>query len=267
MKKLLRSLSHQMGFEPLHYSSDPLLQSLLNLYNVLRLNPEDQNRWVHLPPRLSSVVYLKQLLRVQKIDLLLDIGANSGQFALEARRAGYQGEIISFEPLAGHQESLKVLASRDRAWRVLPYALGSTSAEMQLNVYEDDTFSSFHEINEDAKQNFGALVQLDHIETVQVCTLDSVAEQLGLYSNRRIFLKTDTQGHDTEVLRGSVETLKHICGVLTEATVSSIYDGSSTLEELSTLLSSMGFVYGGMFPISYQLKSLALIEMDCFFVR
>ena len=267
MKELLRFLIRRIGFEPLHYTEDTALQLLLNSYNELRLTPKDNQRWVHLLPRLSSLLYLRQLLQLNAIDVLLDIGANSGQFALDARHIGYKGKIISFEPLTAHHERLKMLASQDSQWIVYSYALGSESSEMNLNVYKDDSFSSFHSINEEAKQLFGVMVQLDHTEVVQVHTLDSIAEELGLSSDRRIFLKTDTQGHDADVLRGAAKTLNNICGVLTEATVSSLYDGSSTLEELSSILFPIGFVHGGMFPISYRPESLALIEIDCFFVR
>lgn len=267
MKQLLRSLIRRAGFEPLHCTEDPVLQSLLNSYNELRLNPEDSQRWSLLLPRLSSLFHLRHTLRLEKIDLLVDVGANSGQFALDARRTGYQGEIISFEPLSNYHEHLKMLALKDTKWKIFPYALGSESAELTLNVYKDDSFSSFHQTNESAKSAFGAMVELDRLETVKVLTIDQIAEEIGLTQDRQIFFKTDTQGHDAAVLKGACHTLKYVRGILTEATVASLYDESSSYDELIELLLPMGFVIGGMFPISYTPETLSLIEMDCFFSR
>jgi FkbM family methyltransferase len=267
MKQLLRSLIRRAGFEPLHCTEDPVLQSLLNAYNELRLNPEDSQRWSLLLPRLSSLFHLRHTLRLEKIDLLVDVGANSGQFALDARRTGYQGEIISFEPLSNYHEHLKILALKDTKWRIFPYALGSESSELTLNVYKDDSFSSFHQVNESAKSAFGEMVELDRLENVKVFTIDQIAEEIGLTPNRRIFLKTDTQGHDVDVLKGACHSLKYVRGILTEAAVASLYDGCSTFEELSELLLAMEFVYGGMFPISFIPETLELIELDCYFSR
>lgn len=267
MKQFLRGLIRRAGYEPLHYTANPVLQSLLEAYNELRLHPLEYERRTHVLSRLASLCHLQQILRLEEIDLLLDVGANRGQFALDARRTGYSGQIISFEPLRAHQERLRTLAAKDGRWRVFPYALGSIAGELTLNVYKDDTFSSLHLVNDGARRSFGSMVELDHVERVQVRTVDELADELDLTPNRRIFLKTDTQGHDAAVLEGAYRSLEHVRCVLTEATVASLYDGSSTLDEITTLLLSLGFVRGGMFPIAYTPGTFALIELDCYFTR
>ena len=47
----------------------------------------------------------------ERIDLLLDVGANEGQYAVRMRRAGFAGRIVSFEPLS---EAFAVLERRAR---------------------------------------------------------------------------------------------------------------------------------------------------------
>jgi len=267
MKKLLRSIIRYLGFEAVHYSSDPILISFLKTYNELRLKSTNSQDWTLNLSRLSSLCYLRQTLQNNNIDLLIDVGANRGQFALEARRLGYKGEIISFEPISANNIFLNRLASQDNKWKICPYALGSERKELVLNIYNDDSFSSFYEINEVAKQSFGSLVNLDRTENVQIYTMDEVATSLGITKDRRIFLKTDTQGHDSEVIIGAKQTLNYVIGILTEATITSLYNSSSTLEDLIGLLLPMGFSHGGMFPISYIIDTLKLIELDCYFTR
>lgn len=51
---------------------------------------------------------LFQSLKKFEIDLMLDIGANQGQFASEIRSVGYKGQVVSFEPLSdAHKKSRK----------------------------------------------------------------------------------------------------------------------------------------------------------------
>jgi hypothetical protein len=48
--------------------------------------------------KYSHWVCLKALLDQLRINCVIDVGANRGQFALHLRRTGYYDPIISFEP-------------------------------------------------------------------------------------------------------------------------------------------------------------------------
>ena len=75
-----------------------------------------------------------KLVRRKKIDTLLDIGANSGQYATQMREHGYKGNIVSFEPLKDTFEELKATSIKDNNWLVNNYALWDENVTSLINV-------------------------------------------------------------------------------------------------------------------------------------
>ena len=61
------------------------------------------------------------LLRHRATDLMLDVGANTGQYATALREAGYAGHIVSFEPLSAAHAACARAASRDQNWEVAEF--------------------------------------------------------------------------------------------------------------------------------------------------
>ena len=100
MKQWIRAVLRQTGFELLHRTADPVLGELRTLHETLRFVPQEELRWDDSLPQLAAQAHLRHLLAAQRIDLVVDVGANRGQFARLVRRVGYSGEIVSFEPLA-----------------------------------------------------------------------------------------------------------------------------------------------------------------------
>ncbi|MEU0217078.1 FkbM family methyltransferase, partial [Streptomyces sp. NPDC006265] len=59
-----------------------------------------------------------QLILRSRIDVVLDVGANRGQYAAMLRRFGYRGRIVSFEPLHEPLRTLRRRAAADPLWTV-----------------------------------------------------------------------------------------------------------------------------------------------------
>src|SRR6185312_9362363 len=75
------------------------------------------------PPVDSLAYHLKLLLSRLEIDCVIDVGAHDGEFARFLRDLGYQGEIVSFEPVKATFERLCAAFAGDPHWRGLNVAL------------------------------------------------------------------------------------------------------------------------------------------------
>jgi hypothetical protein len=78
------------------------------------------------------------------INLVLDVGANTGQFGRWLRRRGYAGQIISFEPVREAFRELEITTRGDDLWTIFNIALGASRGVMTINVSKNSKFSSFN---------------------------------------------------------------------------------------------------------------------------
>jgi FkbM family methyltransferase len=265
----LRRLLRRAGIEVLHRADDPLLDALLAAREILRVTPGlPPWRRDYLLAQLPARAHLQHLLRGFDINLVIDVGANQGQFALGLREFGYAGRIVSFEPLAGLCAALRAMAGSDPAWQIHPFALGDAPAELRLNAYRDSTLSSLYPANAAGHRRFPDYFELDHVETVAVRPLDDLAAELQLSDPAtRILLKTDTQGHDLAVLQGARATLARTAVVMSEASIQPIYDSTPTYQDIIRFLAGAGFSLSGIFPTAHSNRDFTLLEVDCCFVR
>lgn len=84
------------------------------------------------------------------ITTLVDVGANIGQYATEARKAGYDGTITSFEPVADVFATLQSAASADPLWETHQIALGARRDTLTMHLSEGSIFSSPLQVLDDA---------------------------------------------------------------------------------------------------------------------
>ena len=121
-----------------------------------------------------------------KDDVVVDIGAQCGDFSLLC--ASYYGvkEVHSFEPLAGNFEKLETNIKLNKADQVIAYnfAVGSTNSIEK--IYWDGDMMCKSETN-----NF---------ENITVKTLDS-------FKLHPTILKIDVEGFELDVLGGAKETI------------------------------------------------------------
>lgn len=115
------------------------------LQSVLRRAGYELNRYPPPieDPALEESQWAVRLMASEGVDVVLDVGANTGQFAGRIREAGYSGAIVSFEPLGDACLGLRRRAAADPAWEVRRLALGDHDAQAtEINVSRNSVSSS-----------------------------------------------------------------------------------------------------------------------------
>jgi FkbM family methyltransferase len=182
-----------------------------------------------------------------RIDTILDVGANRGQFGLQMRRAGYTGRIVSFEPLADAHARLSQTASRDGDWTVhARCAIGDFDGRAALNVAGNSVSSSILPMTAAHSQAEPSSAYIA-TEDVAMCRLDSVAGEY-LAGGARTLLKIDTQGSEWQVLDGAQAVLPRITGILVEVSLLELYTGERLWKELSERIEAAGFIMWTLAP-------------------
>lgn len=212
--------------------------------------------WYPVPRLFSSI----------RPDVVLDIGANVGQFADEIRRAGFRGRIVSFEPLSSAHRQLLERCRRDRGWCVAPrMAIGSTDEETTIHV-AGNSFSSSLLPMEALHEQVAPGSRYIAKERVTVRRLDSVFDSF-VKDGESVLLKMDVQGFERQVLEGARESMPRIGAIQLEAALAPLYEGEATLLELVRLVVDRGYELWSITPGLIDHRSGRLLQADCVFVK
>ncbi len=218
---------------------------------------------VTFPPADSLGAHLATLLSRLEINCVLDVGGHVGEYALFLREIGYEGYIISFEPVLANFESMKRRSARDPKWSAWRLALGNREGRMPMNVTCATEFSSFLMPNGYGLDRFGRRSEVERVEIVEVKRLENMFSAcIAQIENPRVYVKLDTQGYDIEVLEGAGTHLDDILALQAELSVKPIYANMRGYVESISRMNECGFELTGVFPVSRS-SDLELIEFDC----
>jgi FkbM family methyltransferase len=177
-------------------------------------------------------------LKDRQINVVLDVGANEGQFGAFLRTRGYRGKIVSFEPIESVFKCLATKAKADGNWEIHNFALGASLAETKINVADSSVYSSILTSTSTATL-YDSRTAVRRTELIKVRTLDEVASNL----SGNILLKIDTQGYEKPVLEGGLETLSKLKGVLMELPIIHLYEATGNFMRPWNL-----WLWPGLFP-------------------
>jgi FkbM family methyltransferase len=232
--------------------------------NILRRTGIELSRY---DPALDWKRNFMRQLTSSRVDVILDIGANSGQYAAGLRAAGFEGRIVSFEPLSVPFSELKAKAARDPLWEARRCALGDSDGTISINVAGNSGESS--SVLPMLTTHREAFPPANYVgtEEVQMRRLDSVAAEI-LGPTDVAFLKIDVQGFEKQVLTGGNSTVDRNCvGMQLELSFLPLYEGGMLIREALDIAYSMGFTLTGLSPCFTDLRNGRTLQADGIFFR
>jgi FkbM family methyltransferase len=206
-------------------------------------------------------------LRHLPIRSIIDVGANTGQFAREIITVFPQAHIYCFEPLTEPYEELRKWAEKqDGRVTVFNVALGDKVGNVEMLKHLDHSPSSSFLKTTDLSHLLYPHTQRQSPVLTQMTTLDEWIKTLPNSLTPEILIKLDVQGYEDRVIRGGRETFKITKACILEVNLDNLYEGQAEFKEIIELLYALGFKYAGNLDQIYA-DDGHVIFIDAVFVK
>ena len=210
--------------------------------------------------------HIAQTLEFHNIDLVLDIGANEGQFAEKLIEHGYKKKIISFEPIENVHKILKNNSKAHDNWIVYEnLGFGKINETKLINISKNSVSSSILEINK-THLDIEPDARTIRKEEIRLITLNDFLSQ-NEYKDKKIFVKIDTQGYEENILLGADKVLNQISTIMIETSISKVYDQEKDYLEMINLMKSFGFHVWSVERGFTNKKTGQVLQLDIIFVN
>lgn len=178
---------------------------------------------------------------VDNIDLLIDVGANEGEFARTFCTLKNIKQAILIEPNKNLNSKIKANSREMSSVLIINKALSNKNKECFYYYHNDSQMNSLIESDiEKLKFEFNDYETTK--EKLFTSTLDFEIENSNIiFKEKKIFLKIDTQGNEIDILQGAGNTLLNTNYVLIEYMVNSPYNRINHLEDIINFLSKFNF--------------------------
>jgi FkbM family methyltransferase len=183
---------------------------------------------------------LHAMLLQHGIDLIFDIGANTGQFASQVFERGYTGRIVSFEPQSAAHAALIAKSRTNPRWQVAERCcLGDRDGETEIHLSQNSISSSVLPLTAE-HTSLSPEAGYAGVERVPLRRLDDLARR-HLDGSRAALLKIDVQGYEQQVMAGASETLARVRALQVEMSLRSVYEGQLLFLPMLTSIQGLGF--------------------------
>lgn len=214
--------------------------------------------WIHklstLPVGTNMYIDIHRRINYGALNIMFDVGANTGQTWVEFRRNEPLAKIYCFEPVLETFQELKKNTINDENCIIENCAFGSEEGEKTIHLFDKN--SPLNSLRDDIMNSEKDARQ----EVIKIKSLDDYCKRNNI--QKIDLLKIDTEGYELMVLEGSKNMLK-------SKSISFIYCEVGFLKrsirhthfsELTEWLADKGYYFFGL----YQLVSNGWKEGDYF---
>jgi FkbM family methyltransferase len=172
------------------------------------------------------------------LDVVVDIGANRGQFALCVRRLYPKAKIFSFEPLQKPGETYKRVFENDPLAHLFPKAIAAQAGSASMYVSRWDVSSSLLPFAQAQHDNF-PFTEESRRETVVTTKLSESLDPDAIEGTA--LLKLDVQGYELVALQGCEDLISKFKYVYVEASFVELYLGQALATDVIAYLLARRF--------------------------
>lgn len=181
-------------------------------------------------------------LKGKNIHTILDIGANTGQFALQFHQLLPDATLYSFEPLEDcYNELLKKMRCHPK-FHAFNFALGDKNGEAPMYRNDYTPSSSLLSMKELHRSAF-PFTKHTTIQTIPIRRLDDLVDKLDIVEN--ILIKIDVQGTEDKVILGGEELISRASILILETSFQPLYQDQPLFDDIYGMLKQKGFSYIG----------------------
>ncbi len=218
--------------------------------------------WRALSHGVAPAIEHLPILKTLRVDGVIDVGANRGQFSLTCRIALPNVPILAFEPIPGEASTYKSIHGSTSGIELVQCALGDTESQAEFHLSQSLDSSSLLPIGQRQRELFPETAESGTIK-VDVKTLDHFLPNMA--GRTKQLLKIDVQGFELGVLKGATRTLANCSYVYSECSEVPLYEGQALRPAVAQYLAGFGFRESGSF--NHQYDGSELIQADYLYAR
>lgn len=213
--------------------------------------------------RVAAAIEHEWVLRNTAPKLIVDVGANRGQFALAALHCCQDARVVAFEPLPEAARIFREVFGADPRVRLYASAIGSARAQGVMHVSARDDSSSLLPITSRQDEIFPGTAEAGTL-TVEVAPLGDFLTAPDIM--RPALLKLDVQGYELKALQGCESLIGKFDLIYAECSFVELYAGQPRAHEVISWLYHRDFKLIGVYNLSYSSDGTA-IQGDMLFGR
>ena len=211
---------------------------------------------------VASYEHSAVLAGLPSASTIIDIGANKGQFVLEAIKWHPDAQYIIFEPLETERVVMARVLKGIARLTIYPIALGAEESQVPLYVSAASDSSSVLKQAPLQSECFPGTHNIG-LQEISMRRFDGVIEPSRLRAP--VICKIDVQGYQLNVLRGFGDLLQSVDYLIVELTNAEFYEEAPNSAEVIAFLAARGFRVAGLYDI--YIKDRICLQADFLFHR